>query len=105
MAANHLLRRTKTGGGPKNDLQIQRAGRKSRKSTTVFMGIKPYGKCQMNSKSFNPPRRATWGNGLVTTIKLAFSIAGLAGLMVLPAFGTERTWTGAAGVNWSSPNN
>jgi len=50
MAANHLLRRTKTGGGPKNDLQIQRAGRKSRKSTTVFVGIKPYGKCQLNTE-------------------------------------------------------
>jgi len=31
----------------KNDLQIQGAGRKSRKPPTPFVGIKPYGKSQV----------------------------------------------------------
>jgi len=33
----------------KNDLQIQGAGRKSRKSPTPFVGIKPYGKSQFRA--------------------------------------------------------
>jgi hypothetical protein len=33
----------------KNDLQIHGAGRKSRKQSTPFVGIKPYGKCQLTS--------------------------------------------------------
>jgi hypothetical protein len=33
----------------KNDLQIEGAGRKSKKQPTPFVGIKPYGKCQITS--------------------------------------------------------
>jgi hypothetical protein len=35
--------------GWKNELQIQGEGRKSRKLPTPFVGIKPYGKCQIKS--------------------------------------------------------
>jgi hypothetical protein len=35
--------------GWKNDLQIQGAGRKSRKPPTPFVGKKPYGKSQLRT--------------------------------------------------------
>src|ERR1035441_9290414 len=41
----------------------------------------------------------------MSKLKLGFWTACMTGLLAMPAFGTERTWTGAAGVNWSSPNN
>src|ERR1035441_4519960 len=59
----------------------------------------------MNSKFFSSSPRASFGNRLVNSMKLAFWTACMTGLLAMPAFGTERTWTGAAGVNWSSPNN
>jgi len=38
----------------KNDLQIEGAGRKSKKQPTPFVGIKPYGKCQLVAKPPSP---------------------------------------------------
>jgi len=48
LASKHLLRRTKTFGDWKNGLQIRGAGRKSRKPPTLTVGIKPYGKSQLD---------------------------------------------------------
>jgi hypothetical protein len=55
MAANHPLRRKKPVVDWKNDLQIQGAGRKSQKQPTPFVGIKPYGKSQINPRQCPPP--------------------------------------------------
>ncbi|MGB7749645.1 MAG: hypothetical protein WBN75_20425, partial [Verrucomicrobiia bacterium] len=41
------LRRTKPRADWKNDLQTYEESRKSPKPPTPFVGIKPYGKCQL----------------------------------------------------------
>ena len=73
----------KAGADWKNDLQIQGAGRKSRKPPTPIVGIKPNGKCQlrddgiMRSKTFLkdvvliafPDTHSSW-SGITTLNKI-----------------------------------